>query len=117
MVTFKSLTFIRSLTFCTLEIFNLLYRCALGVVTLEEQCPAIDSSYGFRRKNCEYKEKNSLNLFYKSFKQITKAQAIEYCISGKAIRMDSKLISCNIAWYSHYEIIHATFVKCVTVES
>ena len=86
MVTFKSLTFIRSLTFCTLEIFNLFYRCALGVVTLEEQCPAIDSYYGFRRKICEYEEKNGVNLFDKCFKQITRAQAVEYCISGKAIR-------------------------------
>ena len=31
--------------------------------------------------------------------------------------MDSKLISSNIAWYSRYEIIHATFVKCVSEEA
>ena len=97
--------------------FNLLYRRALGMVTLDEQCPAIDSYYGFRRKICEYEEKNGVNLFDKCFKQITKAQAVEYRISGKAIRMDSKLISCNIAWYSRYEIIHMTFVKCVSEES
>lgn len=97
--------------------FNLLYRRALGIVTLDEQCPAIDSYYGFRRKICEYEEKNGVNLFDKCFKQITKAQAVEYRISGKAIRMDSKLISSNIAWYSRYEIIHATFVKCVSEES
>lgn len=58
-----------------------------------------------------------MNLFDKCFKQITRAQVIEYRISGKAIRMDSKLISSNIAWYSRYEIIHATFVKCVSEES
>ena len=97
--------------------FNLLYRRALGMVTLDEQCPAIDSYYGFRRKICEYEEQKGVNLFDKCFKQITKAQAIEYRISGKAIRMDSKLISSNIAWYSRYEIIHATFVKCVSEES
>lgn len=43
--------------------FNLLYRRALGMVTLDEQCPAIDSYYGFRRKICEYEEKNGMNLF------------------------------------------------------
>ena len=66
--------------------FNLLYRRALGMVTLDEQCPAIDSYYGFRRKICEYEEQKGVNLFDKCFKQITKAQAIEYRISGKAVR-------------------------------
>jgi hypothetical protein len=56
--------------------FNLLYRRALGMVTLDEQCPAIDSYYGFRRKICEYEEKNGVNLFDKCFKQITKAESI-----------------------------------------
>ena len=97
--------------------FNLLYRRALGMINLDEQCPTIDSYYGFRRKICEYEEKNGVNLFDKCFKQITKAQAIEYRISGKAIRMDSKLISSNIAWFSRYEIIQATFVKCVSEEA
>ena len=31
-------------------------------------------------------------------------------ISGKAVRMDSKLISSNIAWFSRYEIIHETLM-------
>jgi hypothetical protein len=31
-------------------------------------------------------------------------QAKEYRISGKSIRMDSKLISGNIAWYYRYEM-------------
>lgn len=43
-------------------------------------------------------------------------QAKEYRISGKAIRMGSKLISSIIAWYSRYEIIHETFEKIVTKE-
>ena len=30
--------------------------------------------------------------------------------------MDSKLISSNIAWYSHYEIIQKSFVSAVTKE-
>lgn len=96
--------------------FNLLYRRALGMVTLDEQCPTIDSYYGFRRKLCEHEEKFKENLFDKCFKQITKHQAQEYRITGKSIRMDSKLISSNIAWYSRYEIIHETFVKSVTKE-
>lgn len=96
--------------------FNLLYRRALGMVNLDEQCPTIDSYYGLRRRICKHEEETGVNLFDKCFKQITKLQAKEYRISGKAIRMDSKLISSNIAWYSRYEIIHETFVKSATKE-
>ena len=52
--------------------FNLLYRRALGMVSLDEQCPTIDSYYGFRRKLCKHEEKFKENLFDKCFKQITK---------------------------------------------
>lgn len=96
--------------------FNLLYRRALGMVSLDEQCPTIDSYYGFPRKLCKHEEKFKEDLFDKCFKQITKQQAKEYRISGKSIRMDSKLISSNIAWYSHYEIIQKSFVSAVTKE-
>ena len=63
--------------------FNLLYRRALGIVTLDELCPAIDSYYGFRRKICEYEEKIGVNLFDKCFKQITRAKVIEYLLDCK----------------------------------
>lgn len=52
--------------------FNLLYRRALGMVSLDEQCPTIDSYYGFRRKLCKHEEKFKENLFKRCFKQITK---------------------------------------------
>ena len=93
--------------------FNMLYRCALGMVTLKEQCPSIDSYYKLRRRMAEYEEKTGIDLFDKCFKGITRKQALEYRISGKAVRMDSKLISSNIAWYSRYEIIHETLCKQV----
>ena len=35
-------------------------------------------------------------------------------ISGKAVRMDSKLISSNIAGVSRYEIIHETLMQQVS---
>lgn len=96
--------------------FNLLYRRALGMVNLDEQCPTIDFYYGFRRKLCKHEEMFKENLFDKCFKQITKQQAKEYRISGKSIRMASKLISSNIAWYSRYEIIQKRVVSAVTKE-
>ena len=60
-----------------------------------------------------HNDEHQEDLFEKCFKQITKEQVKEYRISGKSVRMDSKLISSNIAWYSRYEIIHETFVKSV----
>lgn len=93
--------------------YDLLFRRALGLIGLDEQCPSIDTYYCLRRRICEYDEEHSENLFEKCFKQVTGAQAKEYRISGKTVRMDSKLISSNIAWYSRYEIIHETFLKCV----
>lgn len=86
------------------------------MVSLDEQCPTIESYYGFRRKLCKHEEKFKENLFDKCFKQITKLQAKVYRISGKSIRMDSKLISSNIAWYSRYETIQKSFVSAVTKE-
>jgi hypothetical protein len=43
-----------------------------------------------------------------SFEQITQAQVLEFQVSGRSIRMDSKLIGSNIAWSSRYEIVHET---------
>ncbi len=95
--------------------FNMLYRSALGLVTLQEQCPSIDSYYTLRRNMVKYQEETGIDLFDKCFKGITRKQALEYRISGKAVRMDSKLISSNIAWYSRYEIIHETLKKEVSL--
>jgi len=98
--------------------FNLLWRKAIGIVNLDEQCPSIDSYYRLRRMVCEY-ESNSeehVNLFEECFKKLTAKQIKIYKVSGKTIRMDSKLISSNIAWYSRYEIIVNTLKKSVTME-
>ena len=94
--------------------FNLLFRSALGLFNLKDQCPCINSYYTFRRRICDYEEQTGTNLFDKCFSQITRSQAKEYRVSGKSIRMDSKLISSNIAWYSRYEIIQRTFVREVS---
>lgn len=94
--------------------FNMLYRSALGLVKLDEQCPSIDSYYTLRRNMTKYQEETGIDLFDKCFKGITRKQALEYRISGKAVRMDSKLISSNIAWFSRYEIIHETLMQQVS---
>lgn len=96
--------------------FNMLYRRALGFLRLDDKCPSIATYYNFRRSLNEYKDKTGTDLFEKCYKQITGNQIKEYNISGKTVRMDSKLIGSNIAWYSRYEIIHGTFVKEVSLQ-
>ena len=94
--------------------YNLLFRAALGLLNLSDSCPSIDTYYGFYRSLCKYNEEHNVDLFKECFQKITKAQTKEYRISGRSVRMDSKLISSNIAWYSRYEIIQKTFVGSVT---
>lgn len=95
--------------------FNLLWRAALGLFNMDDQCPAISSYYRLRELICDYEETSEEheNLFEKCFQKLTAAQCKAYKVSGKTIRMDSKLISSNIAWYSRYEIIHKTLLKSV----
>lgn len=91
--------------------FHVLYRRALGMIGMDEQCPSLGAYYLLRKRICEYEEKTGVNLFEECFKNITRKQIKTYQISGKSVRMDSKLISSNIAWYSRYEIIHKTFLQ------
>lgn len=95
--------------------FNLLWRAALGLFNIDDQCPAIVSYYHLRELICKYEEtsEEQENLYEKFFQNLTAAQCKAYKVSGKTVRMDSKLISSNIAWYSRYEIIHSTLLKSV----
>ncbi|MBQ3699281.1 MAG: hypothetical protein II886_05160, partial [Prevotella sp.] len=49
---------------------------------------------------------NDADLMQKCFEQIAGEQVRMLKISGKCVRMDSKLISSNIARQSRYELIH-----------
>lgn len=91
--------------------FHLLYRRAIGLINVDEPCPSLGAYYLLRKRICEYEEKRGVNLFNECFKDITHKQIKTYEISGKSVRMDSKLISSIIAWYSRYEIIHETLLK------
>jgi hypothetical protein len=88
--------------------FNLLVRSALGFINLDEKIPAESTYYFLRKKVGAYKEETGINLFDLAFTSLTKGQAIDFEVSGKSIRMDSKLLGSNIAWLSRYELIHET---------
>lgn len=88
--------------------YNLLYRSALGLLNLSDTIPTESTYYLFRHNVAAYDKKNGKNLFEQLFAQTTKEQCIEFGVSGKQIRMDSKLLGSNIAWMSRYELIHQT---------
>lgn len=91
--------------------YDILSRKALGLIRIEDEAPSIGTYYLFRRRICEYAEATGENLMETCFSRQTGFQAAKFKIIGSAIRMDSKLIGSNIAWYPRYELIHKTFLQ------
>ena len=91
--------------------FDLLTRKALGLELLTDVPPSIDTYYLFRRRICEYEQENGVDLMQRCFEQVAGDHVRMLKISGKCVRMDSKLIGSNIARQSRYGLIHATLVK------
>lgn len=91
--------------------FDLLTRKGLGLELLTDVTPSIDTYYLFRRRICEYQERTGIDLMQLCFEQIAGSQIRLLKISGKSVRMDSKLIGSNIARQSRYELIHTTLVR------
>lgn len=90
--------------------YDLLTRKALGL-QMHDEAPSLDTYYLFRRRICEYADRTGENLMETCFSGLTGLQAARFKISGKSVRMDSKLIGSNIAWYPRYELIHKTFLQ------
>ena len=90
--------------------FNLLVRSALGLFNMNDEIPADSTYYLFRKRIHQHNRENNDDLLQKAFETVTRGQIKDFEVSGKSIRMDSKLFGSNIAWYSPYEIIHQTFV-------
>jgi hypothetical protein len=89
--------------------FNMLTRSALGLLNVDDLVPTESTYYLFRKNIYDYANMGNENLFDTVFAQITKNQCLDLEVSGKRVRMDSKLLGSNIAWLSRYEIIHETF--------
>ena len=90
--------------------FDLLVRKALGLGNLDDVVPSLDTWYLFRRRICDYDVRNGTDLMRQCFEQVTGSQVKLLNISGKSVRVDSKLIGSNIAKQSRYTLIHKTLV-------
>lgn len=91
--------------------FHILFRQALGLANLNDPVPTESTYYRFRSEIEAYEREHEVDLFGKVFAKITADQIIRFSISGKQVRMDSKLIGSNIAFYSRFELVHATVMK------
>ena len=88
--------------------FNMLTRSAIGLVNADDTLPSESTYYLFRKKVFDYARAGNENLFDVAFLNLTKSQSLDFNVSGKHIRMDSKLLGSNIAWLSRYELVHET---------
>jgi hypothetical protein len=86
--------------------FNLLVRSALGLKNIDDPLPAESTYYLLRKRIYTFNRQTGEDLFAKVFQGITSLQVKEFEVNGSRIRMDSKLIGSNIAWYTRYELIH-----------
>jgi hypothetical protein len=88
--------------------FDILVRGALGIFNMNDEIPVESTYYLLRNRIHEHQQQHHEDLFQKTFNLITKGQIKEFNVNGRNIRMDSKLIGSNIAYFSRYEIIHHT---------
>jgi len=88
--------------------FNLLVRSALGLVNIDDLLPSESTYYLLHKRIVDHEREGNTNLLEETFAAVTTGQAKEFQVSGRSIRMDSKLLGSNIAWLSRYELVHET---------
>jgi len=91
--------------------FNLLVRSALGLFNVDDPLPVESTYYLLRKRIYTHYRQTREDLFAKVFQGVTSGQIRKFEVNGNTIRMDSKLIGSNIAWYSRYELIHQSINK------
>ena len=91
--------------------FNLLTRSALGLINMNDDVPTESTYYLLRKRIYDYQKQGGVDLLAKNFDHITRGQIKEFEVNGQSIRMDSKLIGSNIAYFSRYEVIHQTLCR------
>lgn len=88
--------------------FHILVRKALGLTNLHDALPTPSTFYLLRKRMYEYNCEHGIDLMDQVFRQLTSEQMQEFDVSGQKLRMDSKLLSSNVARYGRHELIHRT---------
>jgi IS5 family transposase len=85
--------------------FNIRVRQALGIRRMDINLPSSSTYYDFRSKLAEHLELVGKDLIGQTFNQICVEQIKEFDISGRKVRMDSKLIQSNIAHQNRLQLV------------
>jgi len=93
--------------------FNIKVMMALGHMNLDEDVPSESTYYLFRRLLDDYNRLKGTDLLKQCFEKITTDQLRSYNVSGKKIRLDSKLINSDIAVCSRVDLILESIRKFV----
>jgi len=98
--------------------FNLLVRSPLGLVNMDDILPSASTYYLLGKRIVDHEREGNPNLLEETFALVTTGQAKEFLVSGRSIRMDSKLLGISIAWLSRYELVHETLrLFCYNTDS
>ncbi|MCK4252034.1 transposase [candidate division WOR-3 bacterium] len=85
--------------------FDLLVMRALGLTNLNDEIPAASTYYDFKARLTKYQQQTGEDLFTMAFYELTRAQAKTFNVNGSKVRMDSKLISSNIAACTRLQLV------------
>lgn len=85
--------------------FNLKVMGALGFSDIDQDVPVESTYYELRRLMAQHCDRTGEDLIQSTFTQITTDQVAEFNISGKKVRLDSKLIQSNIAKSNRLQMI------------
>lgn len=85
--------------------FNICLRQAIGLFNLNEDRPSDSTYYEFRAKIAKHLAETGEDLIEMTFNGVTSNQLETLDISGKKVRMDSKLLQSNIAKMNRLQLI------------
>lgn len=85
--------------------YNLLVMRALGLQNLTDEPPVASTYYDFKKRLRIHSEQTGQDLLEQTFSSLSADQVIRYEVSGKRVRMDSKLIASNIAKCTRLQLV------------
>ena len=91
--------------------YNILVGYALGLTNFSDSVPSPATYYNFKLALLEYEQSKGIKLLDNCFQSLTKDQILRYGVSGKSVRMDSKLIHSNVAKNTRLQLCLGVLTK------
>lgn len=91
--------------------FNLQVMLALGLSSLDTEVPSPSTYYDFKARLMSHYEHSGEDLLGQTFSHLTRQQSKRYKVSGRDLRMDSKLFNSNIARCTRLQLVIGVLQK------